>query len=515
MKPVRETKQLGKDVQNHPAVAPANTMMFPLVQADAARPLNAENISQELEGDGPSKHPKVVIIGGGFAGRYAAKTLGKTPVDVLMIDPETYHPFQMLLYQVATGALVPEDTVYPLRRMFRRQKNFSFLQATVTGVDVKAKTVLLQDGSSVVFDYLVVAAGAVTHDFATSGVKEYTVRLNSVEDAVALRNHIVRNLEQANADPSLIEAGYLNFVVVGGGPTGVEMAGGIREFTRELAKDYPTLAGKVRVIMLERNDRLLTSYRQCSSDFTKRVLESWGVDIRLNTSVKAIRAHEVELHTGETIPTQSVLWAAGFRAAPIAETIGAELTKNFHVTVRPDLSLPGHPKVFVAGDISGAVNEHCDLELQVAQVAIQQGKHVAKQIRKRLKGLPTEPFRYRDPGSMAIIGRHAAVAEFPKTVLNLRLRGWTAWLLWLGVHLLYLPGIQNRVHVLLDWINNYVTRNRRIPFGLELPPRPQQQNVVLRAFNDMTNDKRHDLPFIALTEQRHFRPSEMKEQVQT
>jgi NADH:ubiquinone reductase (H+-translocating) len=414
--------------------------------------------------------PQVVIIGAGFVGLNAAKKLKNAPVDVLVIDQNNYHTFQPLLYQVATAALEPTDIAYQVRGVFRRQRNFRFLQGKVTGVDWNNQDVLLESGAAVHYDYLILGAGAVYTDFGTPGVKEHGFLLKTLEEANNLRSHILQQFELASIHPELIDEGVLNFVIVGGGPTGVEMAGALVElFNGVLSGDYPEVdMKKVKVTLLESSDEILTPYTPRTRVYTLEVLRSRGVDMQLNSRVSAIDENQVMLKDGRTIPTKTLIWAAGVRASPLVDTLGLELDKGFRVKVNEDLSVPGKtnvagkPNVFVAGDMSGAKNKEGVFYPQVATVAIQQGQYVGKTIAALETGQTAKPFYYFDKGIMAIIGRNSGIAELSPKLGGFKLRGFLGWLGWLFIHLIYLPGHQNRFNAFTNWTYNYFTYDRHV-----------------------------------------------------
>jgi len=422
------------------------------------------------------RRPRVVIIGAGFAGLYAAKALRRAPVDVLIVDQNNYHTFQPLIYQVATAALEPEEVAHNVRAVFHRQRNIDFRHATVRGVDWDAKELLLEDDGRLPFDYLIVAAGAIYNDFGIPGVKKHGFFLKSLTEAVNIRSHVLRQFERANADPSLIDKGVLNFVLVGGGPTGVEMAGSLVElFDRVLPKDYPNLdVSRARVILVEMLDFLLPPYGERSREYTEKVLRSRGVDVRLGAAVAEVREHEVELKGGEIIPTETLLWAAGVRGHPLVDALGVELERGYRIKVNPDLSLPDRPYAFAAGDIAASKDEEGKIHPQVAQVAIQHGKHIAKGIMHQIRGEESRPFSYFDKGNMAIIGRNAGVAELSKVFLGLNFRGLTGWLAWLFIHLVYLPGYQNRVNAFMNWVYSYLTFDRHSRLITDMQPSPTE-----------------------------------------
>ncbi len=322
------------------------------------------------------------------------------------------------------------------------------------------------------FDYLVLTAGATTTTFGTEGVREHTYPLKMLSDAVRLRDHILRQVEQVDKDPSLVEEGALNFVVVGGGPTGVELCVALVElFDHVLSRDFHTLdLREARVVLIEALPQLLQDYSPESQTYAHRVLEGRGVEVMLSTSLKEVGDGYVRLDDGSEIRSRTIVWAAGVRAHPLADALGLGQTKAGRIVVEADLSLPDHPNAFVIGDMAGATTPDGELHPQLAPVAQQQARHVVRQIALPRCGRQTEAFSYSDKGTMATIGRGAAVAELPP---GMRLRGRVAWLAWLGAHLLFLIGYRNRAAVLLNWIYNYVTYDRasRLIVGWEEGPR--------------------------------------------
>jgi NADH dehydrogenase len=414
--------------------------------------------------NGMERRHRVVVVGAGFGGLTAAKGFRRSPVDVTVLDANNLHTFQPFLYQVATAGLDADDVAYAVRGVFRRQRNVEVHMARVTGIDLDGKQLTLDRAGvtdTIEYDSLVLAAGAISTTYGVPGVEEHAVPLKTLEDALRLRLKILERFEQASSDPSLIQQGRLNVVVCGGGPTGVELAGATMElFTKVLAKDFPTLNVRaVRVVLVEAAPRLLGSFSEKSGERARRTLTRRGVEVRVGVGVDKIVEGAVHLVDGSVIPAGTVAWTAGVRANPLAESIGLELTKGGRIVVNPDLSVPGHPEVFVVGDIaaSPARPDGDGLLPQVAQPAIQGGRHAARQIIRRLDGLGTEPFRYHDKGSMATIGRSDAIAEFPN---GWRLQGFIGWLAWLGLHLLYLIGFRNRANVLVNWAWNYLTYDR-------------------------------------------------------
>jgi NADH:ubiquinone reductase (H+-translocating) len=414
--------------------------------------------------------PHIVVVGAGFGGLMVARHLREVDADVTLIDKYNYHTFQPLLYQVATSALTPEEVAHSARGIFHRQKNLRFYMGKVEGVDFAAKELELASGETITYDYLILAAGASTNDFGVPGVKEHAFYLKTIPQALHMRAHIITQFERVDADPKLLEKGALNFVLVGGGPTGVEMSGALVElFTHVLKKDYPNIeVSMAKVILVEMTDRLLGPFHASSRQNALDVLRRRGVDVHLNEAVVKVTPTEVHLKSGEIIPCQTLIWAAGVRGNPLVEALDLELTRGFRIKVNEHLSVPGHPEVFVIGDLAGSVDENGQLLPQVAPVANQGGRYVAELLRRKLHGGPKmTPFRYKDPGIMATIGRAAAVAELPS---GLRFRGFTAWLAWLFLHLIYLIGFRNRMSVMLNWMYNYFTYDRSARLIVDVIP---------------------------------------------
>ncbi len=423
---------------------------------------------ETTDNENGERRPRVVIVGAGFAGLNAAKQLRRAPVEVVLIDRNNYHKFQPLLYQVATAGLEPDEIAHNAREIFRNAANVTFRLGTVRAVDPAKKRVWLHSGHSLAYDYLILAAGAVTGYFGVEGVREHGFPLKNLPDAIDLRNHILRLFEQVERDPEAAPEGALTFVIVGGGPTGVETAGALVELFDVMRKDYRRVDTRTaRVILIEMTPELLPPYRRASRAYTRRVLERRGVEIRTQTTVARVAEGAVHLEDGQAIPTQTLIWAAGVRGALVAETFGADLEKGQRLAVAPDLRVPGYPDVFGAGDLAGGKDADGALLPQVAQVAIQQGRHAARQILRLLQGKPTRPFRYRDLGQMATIGRHAAVAEFPRGVT---VKGLVAWILWVFIHIMKLVGFRNRLNVFVNWVYNYFAYDRNARLILDVVP---------------------------------------------
>jgi NADH dehydrogenase len=400
-----------------------------------------------------------VVVGAGFGGINVTRALASGPFQITIVDRDNYHGFWPLLYEVATAGLGPDDIAHPVRAMFGDRTNIDVRLGTVSGVDVDKRLVNVEDEEAIPYDYLVLAAGSSTSDFGIPGVADHAFPLKTLPDSVQLRNHILTTFERADANRSQIDDGLLTIVVAGGGPTGVEMAGALSELIgRNLARDFPHLdVTQARVLLLEMAHHLLRGFSEVSQQSALTTLRTKGVDVRLNTAIAAVEADRVIVKDDDPIPCGTVVWTAGVRANPVADSLGLPQESGGAVRVNADLSVPGHPEVFVIGDLGAAVDRHGRPYPQMAQVAIQGGKYVARCIRRRQKGKSTRPFRYHDHGQMATIGRRAAVAELP---LGVKFRGTPGWLAWLGVHLFFLIGFRNRVVVLVNWAWNYVTWDR-------------------------------------------------------
>jgi NADH dehydrogenase len=398
----------------------------------------------------------VVILGAGFGGLNAARALRHTAVNITLIDRQNHHLFQPLLYQVATAALNPSDIASPIRRILRNQKNVEVLLAEVKAIDVSGRSVVLADGS-IPFDFLIVATGATHSYFGHDDWSGAAPGLKSIEDALEIRRRVLFAFEAAERETdSSQRLGWLTFVVVGGGPTGVELAGALIEIARHaLAKDFrhidPTQA---RVILIEGTPRVLPAYVPGISEKAQVQLERLGVEIRTGALVTSIDNLGVELGI-ERIAARTVLWAAGVAASPLGRSLGTSLDRAGRVRINPDLTVPGHDKIYVIGDLASLEQDGNPVP-GVAPAAIQQAWHAAENIKKTLRGQPREPFHYRDKGSLATIGRAAGVADFGR----LKLSGWLAWLAWLFIHIFFLIGFRNRFIVMFSWAWSYFTYDR-------------------------------------------------------
>ena len=403
-------------------------------------------------------YPHVVIVGAGFGGLGVAEQLAHVPVVVTLIDRHNYHTFQPLLYQVATSLLNAEDVGAPVRSLFRHQENVNFHLATVTGIDVQARTIQIDDGEKIGYDYLVLAGGATVNYFGTPGAAEHAFPLYTLMNAVKLRNQVMQQFEMADRDPSIIDDGALNFVVVGGGPTGVETAGALSDlFYNLLPRDYHQLATEdARIILVEMGPEVLPPFKENLRAYARKELEERRVEVRLGEAVAEVGPKSVKLKSGEEIKAHTLVWAAGVQPSPLARVLGMPLGRGGRVKLNPDLSVPDHPDIFVVGDMGEVASEGKVLP-QLGSVAMQSGEHVGKQIARRIQGEETQPFKYWDKGFMATIGRGSAVVEFPN---QRTLHGPLAYFAWLGVHLALLNGMRNRIETLWNWGWSALTHDR-------------------------------------------------------
>lgn len=406
---------------------------------------------------------RVVIVGGGFGGLAAARRLSRRDarglVDVTLVDRSNHHTFSPLLYQVATAGLSPQDVGHSLRGMFARRPNVRFRLGCVTGADWGANVLHLARGAGVEFDHLVIAAGALSADFGIPGVAEHAFALKDLRDSVRLRNHILGVFERVSAHPELADEGALTFVVAGGGPTGVEVAGALAELVKHVMRpDFPELdLDRTRIVLVELAPSLLLAYSERSQRYAHEQLERRGVEVMLGVGVTAVTPLRVELTGGTHLPSSTLVWAGGVRANPLGEALGLDVTGGGRIVVGEDLRVPGRPNVLVVGDIAAIPDRGTGLTPQLAPVALQSGRHAAEEILRDLGARPARPFRYLDKGRMATIGRNAAVAELPGRV---RFRGFVAWLAWLWLHLRFLIGFRHRASVVLQWVWSYLTYDR-------------------------------------------------------
>ncbi|MBI3660054.1 NAD(P)/FAD-dependent oxidoreductase [Candidatus Acetothermia bacterium] len=413
------------------------------------------------------KAHQVVIVGGGFGGLYATKSLKNAPVRVTLIDRRNFHLFQPLLYQVATGALSPANIAAPLRAILKRQKNTNVLLAEVVDIDAVNRSVALSDGAKISYDSLIIAAGARHHYFGKDEWEKLAPGLKTIEDATKMRRRILLAFESAERepDPEKVKA-WLTFVIVGAGPTGLELAGALAEIAHDTLKyDFRSInPADARILLIEGAERVLPPYPADLSVKATEQLSRLSVTVRTSAIVAEIQPDSVTLRSGEKIekiPTRTVLWAAGVQASPLGQILskatGVTLDPAGRVMVEPNLTVPGRPEIFVLGDMVNFSHQTGKPLPGVAPVAMQQGRYVAHLIDARLRGqVQTVPFHYKDKGSMATIGRAAAVAD----IGGFHFSGLFAWLAWLFIHLMYLVEFENRQLVFLQWAWNYVTRNR-------------------------------------------------------
>jgi len=401
--------------------------------------------------------PQVVIVGAGFGGLYAARALKRADVRVTVIDRRNHHLFQPLLYQVATAGLSPGDIAYPIRAVLRRQKNARVLLEEAVAIDIAARKVRLR-GGEIPYDYLILATGAQHSYFGHNDWEPWAPGLKSLEDALEIRRRILLAFERAEREPDESRRkALLTFVMVGGGPTGVELAGAIAEISRHvMAQDFRVIDPRqARIILVEAGPRILPAYPESLSAKAEASLEKMGVEVLTKSLVTSVLPEAVRIGD-QQIQTVTTVWAAGVQASPLARSLGVPLDRAGRVLVQPDLTIPGHPEVFVIGDLAAFLHQGGKPLPGVAPVAIQQGRHAARNIVRACQGKPLEPFHYLDKGSLATIGRAAAVADFGR----IKLSGFFAWLAWLLVHIFFLIGFRNRFVVMIDWAWAYFAYHR-------------------------------------------------------
>jgi len=415
--------------------------------------------------------PRVVIIGGGFGGLWAAKRLAKAPVDVLLLDRRNHHVFSPLLYQVATAGLSPGDIASPIRWVLRDQSNLNVWLADATAIDVPGRVVRLTDGD-VPYDYLIVAAGSKPAYFGHDDWATHARGLKTMEDAIAMRQQVLVAFERAERERDRsIQRRLLTFVVIGGGATGVELAGALAEISRHaLAHDFRSIQPETaRVILIEGGPEVLASYTPALSQFARRSLEQLGVSVWTGTRVTSIEAGVVRMGT-ETLEAATVLWAAGVVASPLGATLGAPVDRMGRVLVDPDLTVPGCENVYVVGDMASLKGADGQPLPGVSQVAMQEARWAAENILRTLDGQARTPFEYRNLGNMATIGRHRAVGDLGWV----KLKGYVAWWFWLLLHIYWLIGFRNRLTVMTQWAFSYITyqRSTRLITGDDTWPNP-------------------------------------------
>lgn len=419
--------------------------------------------------------PRVVIVGAGFAGVEAAKVLAKSNIEVILIDRNTYHTFIPMLYQVATAVIDPQQVVYPLRRMFRKQRSVKILQAEVTEIDFDRQFVQTREGLTLDYQYLILATGSQSQYLGVRGAPQYSWPMQSISEAIALRHQILSCFEQAVKTSDIeLRRQLLRFVIVGGGPTGVELAGALTELIQTaLKRDYPTLnLSETQVVLVQSSDRLLTGYPQPLGDYTARWLRRHRVEVYLGTRVSQVTPETVELEEQTTFATQTVIWTAGVEGATPNLDPAPETSKRQEIITQPTLQVQDLPNVYAVGDLAKVEQKSMT---GVAQEAMQQGKTAGKNILKQMKGQSPQEFNYDDKGTLAIIGRHAGVGRIGKFAF----KGWLAWFLWLEVHWFYLPGIRNRLGVLFNWLKCYFLGEgtNRLILREKLPVKPNSFEV--------------------------------------
>jgi NADH dehydrogenase len=437
-----------------------------------------------VEGHAQVAQYRVLVVGGGFGGLYAARELGKDDrVAVTVVDRRNFHLFTPLLYQVATGAVSPGDIAQPLRSILRRNRNTTVLLGEAVGIDVATREVAMSDGGPIAYDSLIVASGARFSYFGHDDWAGNAPGLKSIDDALEIRRRILIAFEAAEREHDAARrTEWLTFVIVGGGPTGVELAGALAEIARDtLRRDFRSIdTSDARVVLVEAMDRVLPTYPADRSASARRQLEKLGVIVRTSTRVTDVDGRCVEVQmadeTSEVVPTRTTLWAAGILASSfvgaVAAATGATTDRSGRILVEPDLTVPGHPEIFAVGDAAVQPWQDGRPVPGVAQGGIQGGRHAARTIRRRLSGEATPAFRYSNRGDVAVIGRLAGVTDIPWLGPFGRQSGFTAWLLWLGIHILYLIGFANRIVVTVRWAWSFFTRGRgtRLITGAPLLP---------------------------------------------
>ena len=404
--------------------------------------------------------PRVLVLGGGFAGIGAARKLGGADVDVVVVDRHDYHTFQPLLYQFATGLLETTAVGHSLRDLVKDQDNAVIHTAPITEIDLGAKEARFEGLDPIAFDYLVLALGAEVTFFGTEGAAEHAIPMYTLPHALRLKNHVLERWEAADKDPSLIEDGALNAVVVGGGPTGVETAGALAELYRtNFDKDYPNIPQEnVRIVLVEAGDDIFAMFKPNLRKYAREALEKRTVEVVTGARVQSVSPTRVTLASGEVIPAHTLVWGAGLQGNSLVRSLGIELQRGDRIAVGPDLELPGHPGVFVVGDIAAITDAKVQQVLpQLGSVALQSGEHAGESIARRVAGKATKPFAYRDKGTMAAIGRNAAVVQM---LGGRTMKGHKAQFAWRAVHLALLPTNEDRAKAVVDWAGSELTHQR-------------------------------------------------------
>ena len=413
--------------------------------------------------------PRVLVLGGGFAGVGAAQKLEDADAEVVVVDRHDYHTFQPLLYQLASGLLETTAVGHSLRDLLQRHENTTVHQATVTAIDLDAREVRFDGLEPMGYDYLVFGLGAEVNFFGTKGASEHAFPMYTLPNAVRLKDHLLERWESADRDPSLVEDGALNIVIVGGGPTGVETAGAIAELYRaDFASDYPKLPqDQARVILVEAGPELFSMFKPKLREYAGKALADRTVEVMTGAMVASVSPTRVTLKSGEELKAHTLVWGAGSQGNPLVQTLGLELQRGNRIGVGPDLTLPDHPEVYVPGDLAAIVDEKTQQVLpQLGSVALQSGEHAGETIARRIAGKEARPFKYRDKGTMAAIGRGAAVVQM---LGGRTMTGKKAQVAWGAVHLALLPTNQDRAKAVVDWAGATFTHQRagRITVGNE------------------------------------------------
>ena len=411
----------------------------------------------------------IVILGAGFGGIGALKKLRDANLRITIIDKRDYHTFQPLLYQVATDELGPTEVGFPVRELLHGRQNITFHQATVRSIDLEHKQVIADNVNPIQYDYLVLALGGMVNFFGTPGADQYALPLYTMDDAIRLKEHILKTVEAVDKNPALMDDGALNFCVVGGGPTGVELAGALAELLHaDLKADYPNLpVDDAQVLLYEHSPNLLGTFAPKLESYAQKALEERGVKVHTGTGVRKIGPASIDLSTGTTVKTHTTVWAAGLQASPVVKSLGVELAHGGRIPVGPDLQVKDHPGVFAIGDIAAMTDGKTGRLLPgLGSTALQAGRHVGETIKRLLEGKQAEPFEYFNKGTMAQVGRGAAVVELPT---GGTITGHLAWLAWLGVHLALLNGAEEKAGIFVDWGWTLLThkRGKRITLGDE------------------------------------------------
>jgi NADH dehydrogenase len=404
--------------------------------------------------------PRVLILGGGFAGVGAAKKLEDADAEVVLVDRHDYHTFQPLLYQLATGLLEQTAVGHSLRDLLERQENTSVHKATVTGIDLDAREVTFEEISPLSYDYLVLALGAQVNFFGTEGAAEHAFPMYTLPNAVRLKDHLLERWEAAERDPELVEDGALNVVIVGGGPTGVETAGAIAELYRaDFAEDYPSLPQEeARVTLVEAGPELFVMFKPNLREYTAKALADRTVEVKTGAMVSSVSPTRVKLKSGEELKAHTLVWGAGLQGNSLVQSLGLELQRGNRIGVGPDLTILEHPEVYALGDIAAISDEKTGQVLpQLGSVALQSGEHAGEQIARRIASKDTKPFKYKDKGTMAAIGRRAAVVQM---LGGRTMTGTKAQIAWATVHLALLPTNEDRAKAVVDWAGATFTHQR-------------------------------------------------------